>query len=234
MCTVTYLSNDEGYILTSNRDENPDRPRAEKPDYYNPRVPNVLFPRDPQGSGSWIAFDKNGSARCLLNGAYEVHHPTPPYRHSRGLVTTESFNYPTAEDFYQNYPTENLEPFTLIWIDSEGLYELRWDGDILHFHSLDPLKNQIWSSATLYSEEVRLKRERWFKKWQEGQEIIDQDKILYFHRFGGTGNSAEDLVMKKPGLIPQTISITSFSSGREAKNLIYEDLMTQERIEMRL
>lgn len=234
MCTVTYLPVNEGFILTSNRDENPNRARAENPSNYSNEIPEVLFPRDPQGKGSWIAIHKNGSARCLLNGAYEVHEHKPPYRHSRGLVTLDSFGFESARSFCDNYPVENLEPFTLIWIDSDSLFEYRWDGDDKYLNELNAKENHIWSSATLYSKEIIKKREDWFSEWLKNVTEIDQDKILYFHRFGGNGNKAEDLVMKKPGLIPQTISITSFLSSREAKKLIYEDLMSAKRKEKHL
>ncbi len=231
MCTVTYLALSDGFLLTSNRDENPNRARAEKPAIYDQNHPEVVFPRDPQGNGSWIAIHKNGSARCLLNGAYEVHQHNPPYRHSRGLVPLDSFGYDTAKSFYANYPTGNLEPFTLVWIDSDGLFEFRWDGKKKFLSQLNSREHHIWSSATLYAEEVRKKREDWFSDWLKKEAHFDQDKILYFHRFGGNGNKAEDLVMKKPGLIPQTISITSFLSSREAKKLVYEDLISKERME---
>lgn len=227
MCTVTYLPLADGFLLTSNRDEDPNRARAQEPDTYDPNRPGVLFPRDPQGSGSWIALHHDGRARCLLNGAYERHKHQPPYRHSRGLVPLQSFDYDTPEEFAANYNAHDLEPFTLVWAEEGVLHEFRWDEKTLHHNPLDASKPRIWSSATLYPQPVRDKREQWFGEWLSECEALTQSGIFDFHHFGGSGNAEESLLMEKKGLVPKTISVTSFSSRREAQILIYEDLLAE-------
>lgn len=224
MCTVTYLPLNEGYILTTNRDEDPNRARAEEPGRYDSDRPQIIYPRDPQGQGSWVAVHENGSARCLLNGAFAPHKHNPPYRHSRGLVPLQSFDFDEPHAFLATYDASDLEPFTLLWIEQGQLAEFRWDEETLHYREYDPSKPMIWSSAQLYTDVVRAKRERWFEQWLQDHEIFTQEEILEFHHFGGEGNSAEDLVMNPSDLPPQTISVTSFYSARE-KILHYHDLL---------
>lgn len=227
MCTATYLPLSNGYILTTNRDEDPRRARAEEPGRYNGERPQVIFPRDPQGQGSWVAFNENGSTRCLLNGAFAPHAHRPPYRHSRGLVPLHSFDYSDPYSFLAEYDASDLEPFTLLWIESGILAEFRWDEEALHFREYDPSAPMIWSSAQLYTPEVRAKREQWFEQWLNDHNDFTQEEILKFHHFGGEGNSAEDLVMNPSDLPPQTISVTSFYSARE-KTLHYHDLLSDQ------
>ncbi len=224
MCTVTYLPLNEGFILTTNRDEDPHRARAEQPGRYNADRPQVIFPRDPQGQGSWVAVHENGSARCLLNGAFTTHKHDPPYRHSRGLVPLHSFDYHDPYSFLAEYNASELEPFTLIWVESGVLSEFRWDEQTLHYREYDPATPAIWSSAQLYTDDVRAKREGWFEQWLNDHGTFTQEEILRFHHFGGEGNSAEDLVMNPSDLPPQTISVTSFDSS--SKLLHYHDLLS--------
>ena len=128
MCTVTFLPKGEnGYILTSNRDETPKR-AASPPQAYDVHGIAVTFPKDPLAGGTWIACDKQRFTLCLLNGAFEKHSHRPPYALSRGLMLLDFFKYNDAESFQIGYDFEGIEPFTLIIVDSSAalkIYELR-------------------------------------------------------------------------------------------------------------
>ena len=69
MCTVSFLPLDNGFILTSNRDERALRKPAEFPATYQSNSGTVTFPRDGKAGGTWIAASKTKMI-CLLNGGF--------------------------------------------------------------------------------------------------------------------------------------------------------------------
>jgi len=77
MCTVTYLPLKKGFILTSNRDERLLRKPSTVPQIQLINKVAVLFPRDMEANGTWMATAQNGRSVCLLNGAFEPHHHNP-------------------------------------------------------------------------------------------------------------------------------------------------------------
>jgi uncharacterized protein with NRDE domain len=163
MCTVTYLplGNDE-FCLTSNRDETPSRQPMEL--YYD-EANNLLFPKEPKHGGTWISASADNRLVCLLNGAFQKHKHEPPYRRSRGLVVLDYFEYGTTAQFVTNYYFDGIEPFTMVIVDNGKLFDFRWDGAAKHLLELDPEKPHIWSSSTLYNDEIKNKRIAWFQNW---------------------------------------------------------------------
>jgi hypothetical protein len=107
------------------------------------------------------------------------------------------------------------------------LIECTWTGDNKFCKELDIHKPHIWSSATLYDEQVRKKREEWFKQWLNKRPSPDQSDILQFHQFAGDGNKNTDLLMNR-GEIYHTVSITSIELENETRNMIYYDLSSDE------
>jgi uncharacterized protein with NRDE domain len=155
LCTVTFLPTASGFILTSNRDESPVRAAITlPPQLYQLVTAPAYFPKDPQG-GTWIAVSGEGRIHCLLNGAFERHAHQPPYRKSRGIVVLDSLEYDVAEQFASGYDFTDIEPFTLVMVNSSGLLqvqEFRWDGNQTYLKDLASGTPHIWSSATLYDQ----------------------------------------------------------------------------------
>ena len=118
MCTVTYLPLSDGCLITSNRDEALARDRAEFPTAHDYKGQALLFPKDPRGQGSWIASN-HASSVCLFNGAFESHVPSPPYRHSRGLIPLEVLSHNTLDEFVASYSLRALSLFPL-WCTAPG------------------------------------------------------------------------------------------------------------------
>jgi hypothetical protein len=231
MCTVTYLPRKRGFILTSNRDE--DIKRASQvifPEEMEFDEDVILYPKDPKGGGTWIACDNKGRVACLLNGAFEKHIHEDTYKKSRGLVVLDSFGYDNISDFPKQYNFSGIEPFTLVMIDynrgKSELHEIRWDGKKTHHKKLDHQKPVIWSSSTLYPEAIREEREEWFGEFlNEGK--MSAKAIRNFHQFGGTGDSANDLVMAR-GTVLSTVSISSIEVGEQGGEFTYHDLLKDE------
>jgi uncharacterized protein with NRDE domain len=225
MCTVTFIPiNNESYLLTSNRDEKTTRPYASPPFREKKGNYEILYPRDPQGGGSWIACDNRHNAVCLLNGAFTPHKPQYPYRHSRGLIVRDIFNYEHFSDFFDIYDLNNIEPFTLVVIYNFDLYEFRWDGERRSLKNHSFHSPMIWSSVTLYEEKIIRKREEWFYSWIQNENSPDIKKALHFHLFGGEGNKSTDLVMERTKYL-KTLSITSVLVEKKGTKMLYKDLI---------
>jgi uncharacterized protein with NRDE domain len=224
MCTVTYLPAEKGsYFLTSNRDEKIIRPSAFFPDLYFHEQEKLLYPKDPQAGGTWIATNKKGRTVCLLNGAFQKHAAASSYRKSRGLVLLDSFLANDLDTFCRYYDFSNIEPFTLLNATGEKLEEIRWDGQEMHYKNLDHQSAFIWSSVTLYNEETVMKRQRWFETWLQTKAETSVEEIRHFHRFAGEGSPDNDVVINRDNFMI-TQSITSVEKNQEGIKMIYEDL----------
>ena len=223
MCTVTYLPTSTGFILTSNRDEALVRKPAETPATVSLGGSEVLFPRDGEAGGTWVATADNNRTVCLLNGAFHWHKHLPPYRKSRGLVVLDFFKTSSAQDFNQHYDLEGIEPFTLLIVEQQQLFEFRWDGQQKFFKPLDARQPHIYCSATLYTPEVVAMRRKWFATWLEKHAAYNSRDILSFHLFAGEGDENTQVRMSIYGIV-KTVSITciEMSGGRQV--MYYSDL----------
>jgi len=231
MCTVTYIPSGEKIFLTSNRDEKTFRKKALQPQVYLQDEIHLIYPKDGDAGGSWIALNENGNGAVLLNGGFEKHVSKPPYKKSRGLVFLDIIKQTSPSVYFMSADLFAIEPFTVIILEQNKLFECRWTGDEKFCKELDPLQPHIWSSATLYEESIRKKREQWFIQWLNKKAFPDQNDILKFHLFAGDGNKDNDLVMKR-GEIYQTVSITSIEVENEIRKMCYYDLSNEEIFHM--
>ena len=240
MCTVTYLPLPRaGFLLTSSRDEKTIRPTAAFPVTYTLGNQTVCFPKDPQSAGTWVAASSRLTV-CLLNGAFRAHEPRAPYRHSRGLVVLSVFDYPSPAAWFATYNFTGIEPFTLVIVQSgsdqgesylghqhvERLWEVRWDGQTPHIRQLNPQLPQIWSSVTLYSDEIIARRQHWFGEWlrQHPNGAVTVNDIRSFHKQAGAGDNANAVQMNR-GNGMQTVSLTTIQHDGTHASMCYEDLL---------
>lgn len=223
MCTVTFIPAKNTFYLTSNRDEKTVRPPALPPENHLHRENYLMYPQDTQGSGTWIVARGDGNAGVLLNGAFEAHTRTPPYRQSRGIIMLQILSSPQPTERFLFMDLRGIEPFTVILWQKRRLYECRWDGMNKHFQQHDHSTAHIWSSATLYHSTVRTKRERWFAQWLRENPFPTQDNILMFHLLGGEGDISNDLRINRSDKI-MTVSITSIQLDNNFSVMRYIDL----------
>src|SRR3954471_24208831 len=165
MCTVTYIPLGGKKILTSNRDEKTFRKRALPPQIYLHEDVRLIYPKDGDAGGTWIALNENGNVAVLLNGGFEKHISKPPYKKSRGLVFLEVIKNNSPLKYFKDVTLFNIEPFTVVIIKKNKLIECRWTGDNKFCKELNAQKPYIWSSTTLYDRNTRNRRERWFWQW---------------------------------------------------------------------
>lgn len=227
MCTVSFVSAGTKKIITSNRDENIQRKNAAAPAVEKINGHEIIFPKDAKAGGSWFAASDKAVISVLLNGAFNKHIPVPPYRKSRGLVLLDII---TAADPLAYFSEDNLlqiEPFTVVLFQPGFLHELRWDGEQTYKKALDISGNYIWSSATLYSDEVIAYRKNLFEKFIENNKTPDAESI---HRFHAENNRDEEngfVINRKTGM--KTFSITQAISRPGGIDFLHNDLLQHQQ-----
>lgn len=141
-------------------------------------------------------------------------------------MALDFFDYPDLTQFALDYQWEGIEPFTLIAWDQGRLWELRWDEKQVHQLELAAGRPHIWSSATLYDPVIQAKRKSWFAAWLEGRDDFSKPAVLDFHRMTGDGDSWNDLVMNRNGVV-QTVSITVVEKNSNQLKMDYIDLLRE-------
>ncbi|RYU91829.1 NRDE family protein [Emticicia agri] len=231
MCVLTYLpTSNNGFIFTSNRDEQKSRESAIAPRKYEIEGRYVFYPKDPQGSGTWIGGCDTFTL-CLLNGGFKPHLPNPPYRQSRGRVILDFYQFLDEEKFISQYQFSGLEPFTLVIINkqnTEKYYEIRWTGKEVISTTHARTEPRIWSSVTLYCPEIIQEREQWFRNFLNTYPAYTADDVLHFHHTGGKGDSRNDIKMNRNEEL-KTLSITQFQIDTEQFVVSYEDLQKNKK-----
>ena len=225
MCTIsltTNLDQEDGFILTSNRDEAAER-ETHVPHFYTERDTRLLFPKDSVGGGSWIGASSKKRVLCLMNGGFKPHKRKPEYRKSRGLVLKDWLIAEDIEKEIKDYELTNIEEFTVIiadWSKEMFFAEFVWDGSKKYFKKLEQ-QPQIWSSSPLYSSEMKKLRENWFDDFQQKRDI-SADNLWEFHHSAGKGDKEVDLIIDRGFLKTKSISQIIYKSG--VLKFIYEDL----------
>ncbi|SHM97631.1 NRDE family protein [Polaribacter sp. KT 15] len=225
MCTVTYLPlGNNNFILTSNRDETPLRKTLPPKDYVEDGVV-LTYPKDEVAGGTWIGLSDKKRLVCLLNGGFTIHKRKDSYKMSRGVIVKKILTDANAVFFINQFDFEGIEPFTLILVDWENrlkTFELVWDGEQKHFTEL-PQEPKIWSSSTLYTDEMKTQRRIWFSEWLAINTVFEQDNILQFHQNESKGTADISLKMKRD--IVETVSVTSVKKESSSVNMLYLDFV---------
>lgn len=206
MCTVSYVSHSGRSFITSNRDEHIGRETAYAPVFESINNKKIIFPKDAKAGGTWFAASEDGVVAVLLNGAFEKHQPMPPYRRSRGLVLLDIISSQKPFECIAGINLLQVEPFTLILQQQDRLTELRWDGNRKHEKELEASGNYIWSSATLYSDEVIQHRKDLFNRFIAVQERPAAEMIEHFHSNNHNDEENGFVINRSTGM--KTFSIT--------------------------
>ena len=232
MCTVTYIPvNKTNFILTSSRDVPYAREKAIPPKEYLEDGINMTYPKDGKAGGTWIGTSDKNRLICLLNGGFTNHTPNGNYVKSRGIIVKDLLKETDIDSALSEINLNNIEPFTLVivdWNKALQLMEFVWDGTKKHLKHL-PQKMHIWSSSTLYDEQMKKMRETWFMEWQNSfcpkhmndDMIFDNylHRILNFHKNAGVGNPKIDVFMQREKV--GTVSITQVSKKGDSVRMGY-------------
>lgn len=214
-------------LLTSNRDEKGVRKKAAAPVIHTIGQYKVLFPQDTQAGGTWIGASETGTVMILLNGGFIKHEPAAAYRKSRGLIFLDILSQQNALSAYKKISLLGIEPFTLIVLEDGCLYECRWSGEEKYIREVDPTQPHIWSSVTLYTQEIIQKRENWFAEWLEQHPHPNSEDIISFHLFGGKEDLENGIRMNRNNEM-LTVSVTNIVCNEQSATMLYNDIIHQE------
>ena len=233
MCTVTFLPlTHNDFILTSNRDEQRLRETL-PPKKYEENNVEMLFPKDKMAGGTWIGTSSKNRLICVLNGAFKNHKKKENYKKSRGVIAKEMLQVKQIEPCVENLDLFEIEPFTMVIVDWNNgqlnLFELIWDGDTKYFTKL---KNEpkIWSSSTLYKNDIKEIRKNWFQHWIANNEFTSE-AILDFHH-SEIGDKEQAVLMKRSNV--ETVSITSVKKEGTSIEMLYEDVVHDKKAKIKL
>lgn len=214
MCTVSYIPNKNGFVVTSNRDENPLRVTKPPKKITLANGTVITTPRDVHEGGTWIAMDKNGRAACLLNGAFKKHIRQSNYRRSRGHFVIEAFETSDFEYYMSSVFLDNIEPFTLLLIEPSRILKLIWDGSEKYVWELSSEAVHLWSSSTLYTAKNHAEKERYFINALK-EKGLDKKQILQIH-----GKDYDTPFIINHHKV-RTVSITQLVYDGENSSLVY-------------
>lgn len=228
MCTVSYIPTGEGFILTSSRDENPGRGAASLPQRYDLGRTSVFCPKDYSSQGTWVLTSENNYTLCLLNGAYIAHPKKAYYRHSRGQVPLDFFKYNNIAEFVQQYDFTDLEPFTLLVLhyqfSTTSFNVLRWDGLQIHSEVLDAKHAHVFSSATLYDDNIKELRRQWLTEYLKERSNVSLTEMVHFHSHCHEEDRQNGLrVYRNENLM--TVSICSIDFSPTRTKILYHDVL---------
>ncbi|MGB1313824.1 MAG: NRDE family protein [Bizionia paragorgiae] len=233
MCTVTLFPvNATDFILTSNRDESPNR-RALAPRIYTMGSAEVLLPKDEISGGSWIGASSKKRVLCLLNGGSIPYIRKASYRKSRGEVVRDFLTADTLLETIEAYNLSDIEPFTLViadWNTRLNYYEFIWDGLAKQLTLLPP-EPRIWSSTTLYTQQQKDLRKDWFEAFKSKTELNAQS-LLKFHHTAGNEHPEFGVIMDRDFV--KTTSITQVIKNKNKIAMRFENLDSGEVTEKEL
>lgn len=230
MCTVTFVLSKSGYILTHNRDEMLSRTPSEVPEYHEHNSTWLLYPKDPEGNGTWIALNEKGNWACLLNGAFNHYGEIRNKQQSRGKIAIEVLINNRVRLIDQSL--ECYLPFTLLLYEDNRLWDIRWDGNKLHQQEKNTKENHIWSSTNMYPKDIREQREQWFSDFLKDNSA-DPEGLWKFHKHGGVGaNPQHRLHMSVPGK-QATVSTTQIFQENNDIQFIHTNFVNRNHLKIR-
>ncbi len=233
MCVLTILPHNNGFILTSNRDESAKRAQATLPQFKDIGGQRMLMPIDPHAGGTWLAASETGRTIVLLNGAFQRHKHEPPYQKSRGLVVLDTFGYTYLDEFIEGYELEGIEPFTMVISEvrpERKITEIRWDEKQKYIKEVDAENPNLWQSATLYLPEIIKAREERFELWLAANaDGISNESIHDFHFSERYDHETHQGEMENPHQL-QTTSISQLMITTNVSQMEHEDLLDDVKV----
>ena len=111
-------------------------------------------------------------------------------------------------------------------LPSLKLYEFRWDGSQKHVSELESHQAHLWSSVTLYSKDVRAKRENMFFNFIGNERLITKEVVYDFHsKKYHLSCSNNNVKQYNNGL--QTVSISQIEMKDDFFEMTYRDVKSQ-------
>jgi hypothetical protein len=228
MCTLTYIPNAQGAIITQNRDESPLRTPAVFPIFES----ELCFPKDPDGGGTWMGMRRDGIVVSLLNGAFIPHQRKPSYKKSRGLLTLQALRSPQPNSFLNKEALLGLEAFTMVIFQKDVIVEFRWDENELFQCKWPTSQPLIWQSAPLYDAAMQKVRELWFRQFLLSNLSPSADEVLQWATNRSIETPHKSICMKRDEV--ETVSISQILKHPDNIEMRYLDLNSNEVLKVML
>lgn len=224
MCTVVFVPGNNKHYFASLRDEDPKRAKATMPILQSDNNVMYLSPVDPVGGGTWIGVNETGYVIILLNGGFEKHQVAGPYLKSRGIIVKELLGAAMPVVDWMLMDMENIEPYTLVvWADN-NLFQLVWDGAAKHRIRLTTDTPHLWSSSTLYNNNIKTYRKELFENWMATAPEISKISVLNF--FNAVSDNENGFIINRNERI-KTLSYSFIElTANEAALMSYLDLQS--------
>jgi uncharacterized protein with NRDE domain len=227
MCTATFYPMHNGrFIFTSNRDEKLTRQPSTRLQRIQRNGIRAICPIDADAGGTWLIATDKGEIWCLLNGAFEKHTYNPPYKRSRGLLLLDAAFSNLEDDWKSTEHLDGMEPFTMLKIQVGSNYNpqvFRWNGHSLIEQTTQPLRPEIWSSATLYSSDSVIQRQEKWEAFTQQNSQLSAAAIRDFHQDKADTCSAS-LMLKNQS--HQTVSVSQLDVSADGINWQYTELLS--------
>jgi hypothetical protein len=214
MCILSIVKSQQGIVITSNRDEQRSRKNSLAPEFLDLGKCKAIIARDAQAQGTWMLTDNLGRTAILLNGAFETHIPSPPYRESRGIILMNLFQEDNFKSAFLFFNLEKIEPFQVIYLDRNQAFQCVWDGNQKHLFELDLSTPQGFFSPTLYSKEQQDEKRNHFFKTLGEIDSIDSAQLLEFHSNQNINSSDLNFFMSREHQTTKSISQVELNSTK--------------------
>jgi hypothetical protein len=179
MCTISIARHSGGIRVVCNRDERRDRSAALAPaEYPVGATGRALFPRDPDGGGTWIGVNRAGLVAAMLNrnsGPHEgqigsgfrrtssSRHPT-----SRGIIVPFLLQFERAADalaHLERLSATSFAPFRVVLVDGRFTWTAAGGGGLrLEVERYRLVRPHVFASSGLGDALVERPRRRLFQE----------------------------------------------------------------------
>lgn len=214
MCILSIVKSAQGIVITSNRDEQRSRKNSLPPEIIDLGERKAIIARDAQAQGTWLLTDNLGRTAVLLNGAFESHIPARPYRESRGIILMNLFQEENFKSAFLFYNLENIEPFQVIYLDTDQCFQCIWDGNQKHLFAIDLSNPQVFFSPTLYTKEQQEEKRNHFFKTLSEIDSIDSSQLLEIHSNQNINSLDLNFFMSREHQTTKSISQVELNSTR--------------------
>jgi hypothetical protein len=218
MCTVSWLHDDNGYLLFCNRDEKRSRAKALGPQVNSREGVRFIAPTDSAAGGTWIGVNEFGISLCLLNGA----HVGAVASKSRGLLIPDLLSAVSVQQVIERVTLLDLSPFSpftlAILAAGRRAVLIAWNCATKSITATAEAHMPLVSSA-FDADGVRSRRHKEFRRITGGAGRLNAAALLDFHRSHGTAPDAYSVCMHRPDA--ETVSFSSIRVTRSEVEFYY-------------
>jgi len=220
MCTLTFVPNENGYLMGMNRDEKIARERAAPPGVNEDGCSRAIYPKDVEG-GTWIAATDHGIAFALLNSNdVDRLHPRKGTRGSviPALIGSTSRKNTDATLKHLEFP--GILPFRLVGVfpAEKQIAEWRWNQNSLERQTFSWYHRQ-WCSSSLSDAQATMHRGLSFARAQDEN---DKGSVTWLRRLHASHDQEErplSICVHRTDV--ETLSYTEFICTPEAIHCNY-------------